>query len=145
MGDGRQTDRRTDKQEKAEISCGTSHVSAASTYTTSVDIQKRAMKKASHSCGITCERSESARDRRIALYKSDQPTKQPLWTLSNAKSTNQPTNQQKPSTHAWRCCIRSFSKGSSVIVTALPLGERAETFFVYKCGLNKPKPAAEAL
>ena len=32
------------------------------------------LKKASHSCGITCGRSESARDRRIALYKSDQQT-----------------------------------------------------------------------
>ena len=40
-------------------------------YTTSVDIQKRA-KKAIHSCRITCERSESARKWRIALYKSDQ-------------------------------------------------------------------------
>ena len=40
-------------------------------YTTSVYIQKRAVKKASHSCRITCERSESARERRIALFKSD--------------------------------------------------------------------------
>ena len=40
-------------------------------YTTSVDIQKRAI-KSSHSCRITCEPSESARKRRIALYKSDQ-------------------------------------------------------------------------
>ena len=39
-------------------------------YTTSVDIQKRAIKSI-HSCKITCERSESARERRIALYKSD--------------------------------------------------------------------------
>ena len=39
-------------------------------YTTSVDIQKRAIKTI-HSCRITCERSESARERRIALYKSD--------------------------------------------------------------------------
>ena len=37
-------------------------------YTTSVDIQKRAIKTV-HSCRITCERSESARERRIALYK----------------------------------------------------------------------------
>ena len=48
-------------------------------YTTSVDIQKKKRrkkkalwKKAVHSCRITCERSESARERRIALYKSDQ-------------------------------------------------------------------------
>ena len=39
-------------------------------YTTSVDIQKRAIKTV-HSCRITRERSESARERRIALYKSD--------------------------------------------------------------------------
>ena len=38
-------------------------------YTTLVDIQKRAI-KTSHSCRITCERSESARERRIELYKS---------------------------------------------------------------------------
>ena len=46
-------------------------------YTTLVDIQKRAKKKkkkknAIHSCRITCERSGSARERRIALHKSDQ-------------------------------------------------------------------------
>ena len=40
-------------------------------YTTSVDIQK-ALRKASHSCRITCEHSESARERRIGLYKNDQ-------------------------------------------------------------------------
>ena len=32
-------------------------------------IFKNTLHKASHSCRITCERSESARDRRIALYK----------------------------------------------------------------------------
>ena len=37
-------------------------------YTTSVDIQN-ALLKAIHSCRITCERSESARQWRIALYK----------------------------------------------------------------------------
>ena len=40
-------------------------------HTTSVDIQKHAI-KAIHSCRITCERSEPARERRIVLYKSDQ-------------------------------------------------------------------------
>ena len=40
-------------------------------YTTSVDIQKRAI-KAINSCRSTCERGESAREQRIALYKSDQ-------------------------------------------------------------------------
>ena len=39
-------------------------------YTTSVDIQKCAIKTI-HSCRIICERSESARERRTALYKSD--------------------------------------------------------------------------
>ena len=37
-------------------------------YTTSVDIQKRAIKTI-HSCRTTCERSESAQERRIMLYK----------------------------------------------------------------------------
>ena len=39
-----------------------------------MDIQKRAIKKTSHSCRITCERSESARERRTnsATYKRDQ-------------------------------------------------------------------------
>ena len=41
-----------------------------SKYTTLVDIQKHTI-KASHSCRITCELSESARERRIALYKSN--------------------------------------------------------------------------
>ena len=35
-------------------------------YTTSVDIQKRAVKKLVTPCRITCERSESARERRLA-------------------------------------------------------------------------------
>ena len=50
----------------AADSCGTSHCK----YTTSVDIQNRTTKTI-HSCRITCERSESARERRIALYQSD--------------------------------------------------------------------------
>ena len=41
------------------------------TFTTSVDIKKTRYKKTIHSCRITCESSESARQRRIALYKSD--------------------------------------------------------------------------
>ena len=41
-------------------------------YTTSVDIQNHAITwKAGHSCGITCERSESAREWRKALYESN--------------------------------------------------------------------------
>ena len=38
-------------------------------YITSVEVQKRAIKKAIRSCRITCERSESARKWRIALYE----------------------------------------------------------------------------
>ena len=47
---------------------GTSHVTVKQRfkYTTSVDIQKRAV-EASHSFRITCELSESARERRITL------------------------------------------------------------------------------
>ena len=40
-------------------------------YTTSVDSRKMRYKTI-HSCTITCKRSESARERKIALYKSDQ-------------------------------------------------------------------------
>ena len=40
-------------------------------YTTSVDIQKTRYKKAIHSCRITCERSESARERRIAINNNN--------------------------------------------------------------------------
>ena len=50
-------------------SCGTSHASAVSTPLQWI-FKKRAIKTI-HSCRITCERSESARERRIALYKSD--------------------------------------------------------------------------
>ena len=35
----------TERAETAAVSCGTSHISAVSVYTTSVDIQKRAIKK----------------------------------------------------------------------------------------------------
>ena len=59
----------TERAETAAVSRGTSHVSAK--YTILVDIQNRTI-KTSHSRRITCERSESARKRRTALYKSDQ-------------------------------------------------------------------------
>ena len=54
-------------------------------YTTLVDIKKHAI-KAIHSCSITCERGESALERRIALYKSGQPTNQP-FTLTGIKNS----------------------------------------------------------
>ena len=70
-------------------------------YTTSVDIKKATTTnkrnktkqqqqqqqqnalymKASQSCGITCERSDSARERRIALCKSDQQSLEYTTTL----------------------------------------------------------------
>ena len=59
----------TERAEMAAVSCGTSHASAVST--TLRWIFKNALYKASHSCRLTCERSESARERRIALYKSE--------------------------------------------------------------------------
>ena len=64
----------TERAEMAAVSRGTSHVSAVSTPLGW--IVKNALEKASHSCRITCERSESARERRIALCKSDQRQQQ---------------------------------------------------------------------
>ena len=58
----------TERVETATVSCVTIHVSAVSTYTTSEDIQKRAM-KTSHSHASAVSLLESGR--RIALYKSD--------------------------------------------------------------------------
>ena len=43
-------------------------------------MKKQGYKKAIHSCRITCKRSESARERRIALYKSDQQQQQYIIT-----------------------------------------------------------------
>ena len=60
----------TENAEMAAVSCGTSHASAVSTPLGW--IFKNALWKAIHSCRITCECSESAREWRIALYKSDQ-------------------------------------------------------------------------
>ena len=54
---------------------GTSHASAVSTPLRW--IFKKTLWKAINSCRITCDLSESARERRIALYKSDQ--QQCLW------------------------------------------------------------------
>jgi len=39
------------------------------------------IKKAIHTCRITCERSESARERRIYIYESDQQRTSPLSGL----------------------------------------------------------------
>ena len=65
----------TERAETAAVSCGTSHSSAVSTPL--MWIFKNALYKASHSqCRVTFERSESARERRTALYKSDQQQQQ---------------------------------------------------------------------
>ena len=60
----------TQRAEMAAVSCGTSHASAVSTPLRWIFHKTRY--KAIHSCRITCEHSEPARERRIALYKSDQ-------------------------------------------------------------------------
>ena len=59
----------TERAETAAVSCGTSHASAVSTPLRWVFKFK---KKKSYSCRITCERSEPARERKIAVYKSDE-------------------------------------------------------------------------
>ena len=56
--------------ETAAVSRDSSHASVESTPLWW--ISKNTLQKASHSCKITWERSLSARERRIALYKSDQ-------------------------------------------------------------------------
>ena len=55
--------------ETAAVSCGTSHASAVSSPLWW--IFKNVLQQASHSCRITCECSESARERRIVLHKSN--------------------------------------------------------------------------
>ena len=60
----------TERAEMAAVSCGASHASAVSTPLRW--IVKNALQKAIRLCRIACERSESARERRIALYKSEQ-------------------------------------------------------------------------
>ena len=60
----------TERAEMAAVSCGTSHANAVSTPLRW--IFKNVLWEAIHSCRVTCECSESARERRIALYKSDQ-------------------------------------------------------------------------
>ena len=65
----------TERAETAAVSCGTSHSSAVSTPL--MWIFKNALCKATHSqCRVTFEHSESARERRTALYKSDQQQQQ---------------------------------------------------------------------
>ena len=61
-------DRPDTRYETAAVSCCTNHASAVSTPLRW--IFENALWKASHSCRITCERSESARERRTAVHKS---------------------------------------------------------------------------
>ena len=64
----------TERAEMAAVSSGTSH---ASTVSTPLQwIFKNMLQKAIHSCRITCECNESAREQRTALYKSDQQQQQ---------------------------------------------------------------------
>ena len=59
----------TERAQTAAVSCGSSHANAVSTPLRWVF--KIALWRAIHSCRIICERSESARERRIARYKSN--------------------------------------------------------------------------
>ena len=62
----------TERVDTVAVSCGTSYAIAVTIQTTLVDIQKGTMKKlVTHVLRITCERRESARERRIVLYKSN--------------------------------------------------------------------------
>ena len=80
----------TERADMAAVSCGASTVSTPLQW-----ILKNALYKSVHSCRITCEHSESARERRIVLYKSDQQqevyikmllcaAQSVLWGLSSA-------------------------------------------------------------
>ena len=62
-------------------------------YTTSVAIQKRAI-KTSYSCRITCEHSESAREQRTALCKSDMKVKNNMCNSSLAKCVQHLSKQR---------------------------------------------------
>ena len=83
----------TECADMAAVSCGTSHASAVSTPLRW--IFKNTLYRSIHSCRITWECSESAREQRIALYKSNQQqqvyikmllcaAQSVLWGLSSA-------------------------------------------------------------
>ena len=69
----------TDRAEMAAVSRGTSHASAVSTPIRWIFfyffLNKKTRYKVIHSCRITYERNESAREWGTALYKSDQEEK----------------------------------------------------------------------
>ena len=72
----------TERAEMAAVSCDTGHASAVSTPLRWM-LEKKEKKKTRYKNLVThaeshAERSESARERRIALYKSDQQQQQQL-------------------------------------------------------------------
>jgi len=86
----------TERAETAAVSRGTSH--ATTRYRR---IFKNALKNASHSRRITCQRNESARERGIALYKSDQQQQQQqqqqliVWPTSMLQLSQEPSFDQQ--------------------------------------------------
>ena len=88
-------------------------------YTTSADIQKNALKKDSHSCRITCKRSESAQESGEQCYICDHQSKTshtqstlvpsqaqitaiPGWPSVNASSCAQPINSHQFKQTLWK-------------------------------------------
>ena len=83
----------TERAEMAAASCGTNHASAVT-----APLSWTALYKLIHSCRIARERRESARERRIALYKSDQQhtTKTCIMgRLNEKKETNRSVCRNK--------------------------------------------------
>ena len=98
----------TERAEMSAVSCGTSHASAVSTPLQW--IVKNALYKAIHLCRITCERSESARERRIVLYKSYQQS-----TTTNPRLFRGSHPEQES---AWenKLVIYTLTKGPKVVL-----------------------------
>ena len=94
----------TERAEMAAVSRGTSHVSAVSTLLGW--IFKNALEKASHSCRITCKRSESARERGIALCKSEQRQQQ----LTAGVFITQLAEREKPGAILTRVRVRGAAR-----------------------------------
>ena len=67
----------TERAKMAAVSCGTGHAGAVSTPLQW--ILKYMLWKAIHSCRITCEHTESAREQRIALYKNNHHNNNFFW------------------------------------------------------------------
>ena len=115
-------------------------------YTTSVDIQKcaikkkkkkkekkkkkRKKKKASHSCRITCERSESARERRIALCKSDQ--QQQHWQYCHDSTGNTAIAINTDNTTSTTTSNTSMTAVAILVMTTLTILPR----YRWQCSSN---------